>query len=451
MNKQIYSFPIVKNPEIISSLNQAGITCTEDELTNPDKYKDQCRYMLEYLAEHCTGITREEIQQPAFSGLSVLNFPELHEDSIPQMNAFRAVGKMMENCGIYDFSIKDFMNPSSKRLRKQLSGIINFMKFRDERFTVLSELNGTREELNTKLHNLRDKNETLNNRLATLREQTAEESKVITKVELECRSIEENISNLNQKQAEIKEECSDLKALNNQLKDSLATVSLELDEGTALRKKLSAQIVNSPERFRKQIVDVGQALQQEQKDVKAAERKLRDLSGWLATCDEVQIDVDSALETIHDLRSEVEKQKSSINELDSKRHLVTLRRTALEELDQNVHQINRQTTRADEKLQLLRRQASNRGTDTQRQVEELHKRLLDAENSRVQVRTKAERSEGEAQRLEHELQTEGISQEQEREDMVASYRRLERIVVSHLSSIRKVVEDDRPMMMQSTV
>ena len=33
-------------------------------------------------------------------------------------------------------------------------------------------------------------------------------------------------------------------------------------------------VVNSPERFRKQIIDVGQSLQAEQKDAKAAERKV---------------------------------------------------------------------------------------------------------------------------------------------------------------------------------
>ena len=32
--------------------------------------------------------------------------------------------------------------------------------------------------------------------------------------------------------------------------------------------------MNSPERFRKQIIDVGQSLQAEQKDAKAAERKV---------------------------------------------------------------------------------------------------------------------------------------------------------------------------------
>ena len=58
------------------------------------------------IAELCTGISREEMNQAAFSGLTVLTYPELHEDSIPQINSLRAVTRMMQTCGLDDFSIK---------------------------------------------------------------------------------------------------------------------------------------------------------------------------------------------------------------------------------------------------------------------------------------------------------------------------------------------------------
>lgn len=308
--------------------------------------------------------------------------------------------------------------------------------------TLLNELSGSRESLLEKMNYLRSQNEALNSRLATLREQTAEESKIIAKVEQECKEIEENISNLNHHQASIKDECSELKALNNQLKDSLSTASINLDEANALRKKLSGQIVNSPERFRRQIVDVGQSLQTEQKDAKAAEKKLRELTHWVTTIEEVQAEVDGALEGIHDLRAEVGRQKGVISDMENQKGANAAKRNVLEELDQNTSQISRQSSRAEEKLQLLRRQASTRGADTQRAVEDLHKQLIDAESFRVQVRSRSERSEGEALRLERESEAESIAQDQERADMVASYQKLERIVVSHLQSLRRTIESD---------
>jgi len=55
------------------------------------------------------------------------------------------------------------------------------------------------------------------------------------------------------------------------------------------KKTFSSQIVSSPERFRKNIIDVGQSLQAEVKDIKTAEKKLRDLAGWLSTLEEVRV------------------------------------------------------------------------------------------------------------------------------------------------------------------
>jgi uncharacterized membrane protein len=59
-----------------------------------------------------------------------------------------------------------------------------------------------------------------------------------------------------------------------------------------------------------------------------------------------------------------------------------------------VHQLTRQSTRAEERLQHIRKQAATRSADNQRAVEDLHRQLIDAENVRVQVRTKVERAEG---------------------------------------------------------
>ena len=57
-------------------------------------------------------------------------------------------------------------------------------------------------------------------------------------------------------------------------------VSLRLEEKEAERRKIQGQIVNSPEKFRKQISDVAQSLLAEQTDCKSFEKKSRELSSW---------------------------------------------------------------------------------------------------------------------------------------------------------------------------
>ncbi|KAJ1408444.1 kinetochore protein Nuf2, partial [Ochromonadaceae sp. CCMP2298] len=131
--RHTFSFPLLKTEEIAKCLNELGIPIRQEELQTPDNHIEACRRMLESLAEICTGIQKEEMAQPSFVGLQTVIHPELHEESFPKLDTFRAVCKMMEICEIPDFTIKDLMSPTAARLRRHLSGIINFAKFREER------------------------------------------------------------------------------------------------------------------------------------------------------------------------------------------------------------------------------------------------------------------------------------------------------------------------------
>jgi kinetochore protein Nuf2 len=384
--KQQFSFPLLKTDEIVKCLNELGIAVRQEELMDPENHKESCRRILECLAEICTGITKDELEQPIYAGTEAISHAELHDESIPKFNHFRACCKMMEICDVTDFSIKDVMSPVAARLRRHLSGIINFAKFREERLTLLSDLSTKREGLVAQLHQLREKNETLNNRAALLREQTAEESRIINTLEQECREIEASINAMNLQQNRLKEEAAQLRDTSSELKDTLVAKYAQQDELSALRKQLSLQIVSSPEKFRKQIVDVGHNLQNEQKEAKAAEKKAKELGSWVASLDEVHEEVSSAMEAVTELRGEVDRQKGVIGELDARRQATAAERVALSELSQRAVQAQRAAARAEEKLQQLRKQTQVRGRDAQLATEDLHKQLIEAEAFRMQVR-----------------------------------------------------------------
>jgi DNA repair exonuclease SbcCD ATPase subunit len=410
--RQEFSFPILKPQEIFGCLKELGVSLTEEEYLNPEKNKDQIRRMWEQLTEICTGSSRDELNQPAFSGLSVLNYPELHEDSIPHINNFRMCQKMMETCGITDYSLNDLIAPSTKRLRRQLSGVINFAKFREERLALLTDLTSQRMKLVDNVNKTLQKGEELENKLVLLKEQTAEESKIISIIENEIKEIKTNVDQQNLTQAEIKVETNILKEENNKLRDTIITNTNKLDELIVQKKKLESQIVNSPERFRKQIADKEQSLSQEQAEIKAAEKKIRELSAWIENIDIVQLEINSANESVQELRNEVDRQKGYVSELESKKQELSAKREVLSEIDQNTHQINRASTRLEEKLSHLRKQHAVRSTENKELITDLHKKLIDAENIRIQMINNAERVDADALKIEREAEAEKIHQEQ---------------------------------------
>jgi kinetochore protein Nuf2 len=112
------------------------------------------------------------------------------------MNSIRAISKLMEICEINDFTIKDILNPTASRLLRQLSGIMNFAKFREERLQLLFELNQSTQTLLDQLQASATRNDQLNSRLSALREQSTEEIKLLNTLDQDCNDFQARIEDI---------------------------------------------------------------------------------------------------------------------------------------------------------------------------------------------------------------------------------------------------------------
>ena len=171
--QQKFSFPLLKPPDILQCLYELEIRMSEEELNQCDKHRESVRRVFEQLMEMCIGVTKEELAQPAFSGLQSLNYPELHEDSVSELAHFRAIHRMMAACGVHDFSVMDMLAPNHKRLKRQLSAVINFAKFREERIGLYAQLCAARDERLDTLQRTKNEAAELSARLATAKDNAA--------------------------------------------------------------------------------------------------------------------------------------------------------------------------------------------------------------------------------------------------------------------------------------
>jgi kinetochore protein Nuf2 len=424
-------------------LVELGINVTKEDLLHPENSRDTIRKMFEFLVEICLGIPRDELAQPAFSGLQTLTYPELHEESIPHLNFLRAVLRMMDICEIHDFSLRDLSAPSSARLNKQLSGIINFVKFREEKLLLLADLSTTREDSLHRLAQSREKHETGSTRLALLREQTRDEATTLAGLEHDCQALSETVASLQREDQALENELLQVQDDNTSLEEQIASALAQADDLVAVQRRLAAQVVTSPEKFRKQILEVGQALQHEQRDAKAAEKRVKELHTWQAHIDEAHAETALALEQIEEVRAEVERQKTLIAELDAHKQSLAAQREGVQAGVQAVQQLQRASQRAEERLSALRKQAAGRAEEAQGAMDTLHNQLLEAEAFRLQVKATVERAEGERMRSERELEAEASMQEQEIAEIKTGFQSLEKKVVSHLQALRKALEAQR--------
>jgi kinetochore protein Nuf2 len=126
----MYIFPTLNNAEILQCMEELRIPFTEQDLSKPSSIK--VIKVFEDFLDILMGITREELEQPHFSVMENLENPELHQQSLEDITFFRHLQRLMHSVGIQDFSIKDIMRPEAPRVRRILSAVINFAKFREE-------------------------------------------------------------------------------------------------------------------------------------------------------------------------------------------------------------------------------------------------------------------------------------------------------------------------------
>ena len=65
-----------------------GIHMSESDLTSPEP--EFVTNVYETFVDLLAGVSKEELNQPQFVGLGELEYPELHEDSIPRLALYRA-------------------------------------------------------------------------------------------------------------------------------------------------------------------------------------------------------------------------------------------------------------------------------------------------------------------------------------------------------------------------
>lgn len=438
--QQQFSFPLLNMRDILSCMADLQIPLAEEALTEPTRHKDAVRRCFEALVELCTDITREEMQQPAFSGLSALQYPELHEDSIPSLAFFRAVGKMMDVCGVRDFSIKDILEPSPKRLRRCLSACINFCKFREERLVLFTQLMDQRQDVMESLASAQNEKAQLEAELAALKEQTAQEAETIETEKASCEELQSEIAELNLLQATLKNESRSMKETSTALKEELHRLTAERDEVKASKEHLESQIVRSPARVRREMADVAASLEEERAEASNAEKSARDMAQCVANTKGAKEGLMRCMDILNDLAAEKERENEALSELEGVKASVEANLEKAAEGRVAVQSLQRQLDRFEEKLSHLRQHADMKREAAEEALNRASRELEAVRNEKQQTISGMQEVEAEARQLEGQIEAARRKHIEDCQGMMAAYRKLEAAVRKHNAALRGAME-----------
>ncbi len=195
-----------------------------------------------------------------------LPHPDLHDESFTNLKFIKALMKLMRISGIQDFGIHDLHSPSTKRFKRQLSGIINYIKFMYEKqSSFVHGINEQKDELTENLLKVWEEQERLNEDLDQAKRNADQRWKDAKVVDDDCGEVEIEIAKQNKLQAAIRQESQDLKKESNMLKDQIDTTELAMQELGVKERKLVPQIVESPDQLKKDIDGLNRTLEEEKK------------------------------------------------------------------------------------------------------------------------------------------------------------------------------------------
>lgn len=158
--------------------------------------------------------------------------------------------KLMRTTGINDFTVKDVLYPERGRLRRNLSAVINFAKFREDRMERYQEFTAEAEGFVNQKQALEAENNKLLTEIRAINAQRASEEPRVQELEAENAQVAAQIAGLNQQQAAMKEAAQALKARWQEVGDQISETKYKLLNAKQEQDHLRAQIVPSPEKLK---------------------------------------------------------------------------------------------------------------------------------------------------------------------------------------------------------
>lgn len=437
-----FSFPSLKNSEILHLLADLGIPFTEEELLEPSRHRDTVRNLFILLIEATLGIQQEELFTPSPEALAkraTLPYPEMHEESLGEIKFIKTCIRMMSICGISDFGMRDLYQPCSKRLRRHLSAAINLLRFMEDKVPLYSELDKERQKSLQELEVAQEEHVTLKGQLEDAQRDHEQGWHATQEAEKECAELELEITQLNKLQASIRQENNTLKKEITDLMDKIATTTVLLDEAKATKANLSAQVVQSPDRMKQELKDVIAALENQKKDTALAEREIIMTKKKIETVVQAKEDLLKAMKQM----GEVEMEKVKLQEVEKEVEVVQSRITKAEvetqQLKEATEETERHWMRIEEKIQHSRKQHTVRMEAARQSLEQAQRELVKVEQEQRDEMAQVHLAEAAVMEWENKIEQQREQSLAELSQMMAEYQKLEQFMFQHTNELMKAI------------
>ncbi|KAJ3323516.1 kinetochore-associated Ndc80 complex subunit nuf2 [Boothiomyces sp. JEL0866] len=394
------TFPNLDTKEILQILIELAIPCTEEDLKKPTMHK--MLQIYEKFTELLLGSTRN-LAVPDFSTL--LETPDLQQDSIALMGFYRQLLKIVTQAGVENFSLRDLLTPSVKRVRYILSAIINFCKFREDKMQIYEQCSEQAEALANQKVSLQAKLDDLTEKVNSYKASRVAETPMVEKKREIISVLTADLRELKKIQTNIGGEIDTLKLEKSQLSEKMNNNTFLVTNLKQECARLQSRIITNPEKLKLAIDDMIASVKIEKANVAASEKKSRELQARIETMDSVEADIENCCELL--LEAEQERKKKRDEQLHYQKDAESLQRKQdeLRELTMKEQQLLRQLESANSKITRLEQHHSQRESANEQKFLKLKEEYEEVVRQHETSVAKAQANENQAVEYEEKTET----------------------------------------------
>ena len=364
----------LSDSEIAGCISDIGIPFSTLDLSKPNP--QQIQRVFEWFAELLMNTTRESVSPAMRAAAEDICGPYAEifsADTRDLMGFFLVLRKLLNECGIQDFTFQDLYKPTRERLVKIFSMIINFIRFRESQTNIIDEHFNKSEQTKQRIEQLYSENQDAEDRVRDLEQNRRAAEAAIEKKHARIDELTRIIKKLKNDSDQLQEKHDRMRAEQQRLKDMLAQKIEQNMQTQQAVHKLRPYTEQSPAELEKSLQDLSNSLNSDRAQIDNLDRRARALQTSGEAFTTVTADIQTCTGLLQELKRELAAEEAM--------HGATTKgRDALSERSNNVRDVERQEKRLQKQLQNVQERTTNlrktveeRRKEEQRKMEELRR------------------------------------------------------------------------------
>lgn len=380
-------FPLLDFKEISICLQSCDFIANEELVSRPTS--QYIKTLLEQLLDSFMGLSADNIngmvrnvnkndlsmtktqdaqmeEEPENGGLQIEDDDDI-TSSVRLILLHRGAYEFFLICGVNDFTLMDIMRPEPQRIRRILSAVVNYARFREENSVECEKLVSISEGNLEKLKVVQNENSRLSNKINDLKykieaNETDEGNKKATLKQITTYNskLENELKKLKKNQEILTLEHSKYKDEKRRLIEKLEDHNYLIMESNKELDKLKSYLLSNPEILTKIIEDLKTNLSEYQTNLADLESKNKNMTISIESFQLVEQELKNLFRILEEVLNDLTKEETSLDKLNKYQEFKEQQNLTLNDLNRQIQQVTRQLNNTEEKIKRLRHQSSER-------------------------------------------------------------------------------------------